>query len=471
MADICVIGAGSGGLSVAAGAAQMGARTVLIERGAMGGDCLNVGCVPSKALIAAAKAAEAVRTADRFGIKAQAPVVDFAAVRAHVRDVIAGIAPHDGQARFEGLGVTVLRATARFAGRDTVTTDAGDTVRARRFVIATGSRPRIPAIPGLDRVPFLTNETLFDLDALPGHLIVMGGGPIGCEMAQAFRRLGARVTVLQRGTILPKDDPDLVAVVRGRMAADGVDLREGADVRAVEPAPGGVAVRAEGPDGPVSVVGTHLLVAIGRVPDLDALDLPAAGIQRKPDGVWVHRGLRTTNPRVYAIGDATGGPQFTHVAGHQAGIVLRQALFRLPAAFDAAGVPRVTYTAPELAQVGLTADEAAARSADFKVLVATFAENDRARTERETDGLVKVVVRPSGQILGAGIAGPQAGEAIHAWTIAIRSGLKIGTMAQYVAPYPTLGEAGKRAAGSFYTASLFGPRVKRLVRFLAGLPG
>ena len=470
-ADVCVIGAGSGGLSVAAGAAQMGARTVLIERGAMGGDCLNVGCVPSKALIAAAKAAEAVRTAARFGVRAGAPAVDFPAVMAHVRDVIAGIAPHDGQERFEGLGVTVLRATARFIGRDTVATDAGDTVRARRFVIATGSRPRVPDLPGLDRVPFLTNETLFDLDALPDHLLVLGGGPIGCEMAQAFRRLGARVTVLQKGTILPREDPDLVAVVRARMVAEGVDLREGVTVSAADPDPAGVALRIAGPDGPATVAGSHLLVAVGRVADLDRLDLAAAGVQRKPTGVWVHPGLRTTNPRIWAIGDAVGGLQFTHVAGHQAGIVLRQALFRLPAAFDPRAVPRVTYTAPELAQVGLTAAEAAERSANFKVLTSPFADNDRARTERETDGLVKLVVRENGEVLGAGIAGAHAGELIHAWTLAVAQRMTVGAMAQTIAPYPTLAEAGKRAAGSFFTPRLFGPGVRRLVRFLGRLPG
>jgi pyruvate/2-oxoglutarate dehydrogenase complex dihydrolipoamide dehydrogenase (E3) component len=460
--DICVIGAGSAGLSVAAGAAQMGANVVLVEKGAMGGDCLNTGCVPSKALLAAAHRAEAIRAARSFGISA-APVVDFAAVHRHVHDVIAAIAPHDSVERFEGLGVTVIKAEARFTSARTVEA-AGRTIAARRFVIASGSRPAVPPIPGLAGLPYLTNETIFDLEDLPRHLVVIGGGPIGCELAQAFRRLGAAVSVIEAMTILPKDDPELTAVVRARLVRDGVTLHEKANVTAVKAAAAGVAVSLKsGAD----IEGSHLLIATGRAANVDGLGLDAAGIAFTPRGIRVDAALRTTNRRVYAIGDCNGGPQFTHVAGYQAGVVIREMLFRLPARADRATIPAVTYTEPELAQVGMT--EMAAREAmgaRAKVLTARFADNDRARAERATEGLIKIVVGPRGRILGAGIAGPHAGELIQPWVLALANGLKIGAMATMIAPYPTLGEIGKRASGNFYTPSLYGPKVRAVVGFL-----
>jgi len=468
-ADICVIGAGSGGLSVAAGAAQLGARTVLIEAGRMGGDCLNTGCVPSKALLAAARAAQSAREAARFGVDAPAPAIDEARVYAHVRNTIAAIAPMDSVERFEGLGVTVIKAHARFTGPAEVA--AGDArVRARRFVVATGSTPLAPPVPGLSDVPFLTNETIFERDRLPKRLVILGGGPIGVEMAQAHRRLGAEVTVLELAAILPRDDPELVAVVRDRLIAEGVDLREGVRATRVEAsAGGGVRVHAEGAAGPAVIEGSHLLVAAGRKPTLEGLGLDAAGIAYTPKGITVDSRLRTTNRRVFAVGDVTGGPQFTHMAGHHAGIVIRNALFRLPAKVDTRAVPWVTYTEPELAQVGLT--EAAARAAgheggDLRILRWAYAENDRAQAEGTTAGLIKVVATRRGRVLGAGMVGAHAGESIHTWVLAIGQGLKLGAVASMIAPYPTLGEVSKRAAGSFFAPTLFGPRARRLVRFL-----
>ncbi|MEO3432102.1 FAD-dependent oxidoreductase [Inquilinus sp. CAU 1745] len=468
-ADLCVIGAGSGGLSVAAGAAQMGADTVLIEKGEMGGDCLNYGCVPSKALIAAANAAHAVRHAGRFGIAAREPEVDFGGVSRHVRGVIDAIAPIDSQERFEGLGVRVIRAHARFTGPDTVR--AGDVeVKARRFVIATGSTAAAPPIPGLDAVPYLTNETVFGLTAAPSHLIVIGGGPIGIELAQAHRRLGCRVTVLEKAAILPKDDPELVAVVRASLTDDGVDVREKAEIVGIEPEGEGAAVILRSQTGEERLTASHLLVATGRKPVLDGLDLEKAGVKRTDRGLTVDARLRTTNRRVYGVGDAVGGYQFTHMAGYHAGIVIRNILFRLPAKVDATAMPWVTYTDPELAQVGLTEAGARERHPDIRVLRWPFAENDRARTERNTAGLVKLVTTPRGRILGAGIAGPHAGEQIHLWTLAVGRKMKIGAIAGMIAPYPTLGEAGKRAAGDFYTPSLFSDRTRKLVRLLLKLP-
>ena len=468
-ADICVIGAGSAGLSVAAGAAQMGARTVLIEAARMGGDCLNTGCVPSKALLAAAKAAANIRHAGRFGVQAGEPQVDFAAVNRHVHDVIAQIAPHDSVERFTGLGCTVIQARARFVDERTVEA-GGQRIRARRFVIATGSRAAVPPIPGLADIPFFTNENIFENKALPEHLIVIGGGPIGCEMAQAHRRLGARVSVLDLATILPKDDPDLVAVVRQALRSGGITIEEGARILKVERCDGGVAVVVADGDGEREIVGSHLLVAAGRRPNVEELGLEAAGVLYSPKGIEVDQRLRTSNRRIFAAGDVAGGYQFTHLAGYHAGIVLRNALFRLPAKVDVGALPWVTYTDPELAHVGLT--EAQARTEgrdDVRVLTSTFAENDRARTERATEGLIKVVVSKRGQVLGASIVGPHAGELILPWVLAVGQRMMIGTLAGVIAPYPTLSEISKRAAGSYYTPVLFGRRTRTLVRMLRWL--
>ena len=468
-ADLCIIGAGSGGLSVAAGASQIGASTVLIEKGRMGGDCLNYGCVPSKALLAAGHAAEAVRRAPRFGIDAGDPVVESRRVYGHVQDTIAAIAPNDSVERFEGLGVDVIQATARFTGPHEVV--AGDTtIRARRFVVATGSSPFVPPIPGLDTVPYLTNETLFERTGpLPDHLVIVGGGPIGIEMAQAHRHLGVHVTVLEMGSILPKDDPELVAVLRERLIVDGVDLREGAKVVAVEKTGSGVAVRIEDGNGEDRIEGSHLLVAAGRRPNVDGLGLQEAGIAFSRTGIEVDARLRTANRRVFAIGDVAGGFQFTHMAGYHAGIVIRNALFRLPAKVDTRAVPWVTYTAPELAQVGMTEAQARERYADsdLRILHWTYAENDRAQAEAETDGRVKVVTTRKGKILGAGIVGPAAGESIQTWILAISKGIKVGAVASMIAPYPTFSEVNKRAAGSFYTPGLFSSRTRAIVRFLS----
>ncbi len=465
--DLCVIGAGSGGLSVAAGAVQMGASVVLVEKGVMGGDCLNTGCVPSKALLAAGHAAHGFSTTEPFGIKGQQPQVDFQAVHDHVQDVIAGIAPNDSVERFEGLGVTVLQGTATFTSKRALEVN-GQTIRARRFVVATGSSAFVPPIDGLNDTPFLTNETIFNLTMAPSHLVVIGGGPIGCELAQAHRQLGCRVTILEAFSMLPNDDPDLVEVVRSTLTEQGIDVVEGAKVVRTAQADSGVAVTYEREGKQVTVDGSHLLVAVGRKATVDGLGLDQAGIKYLPKGIKVNAGLRTSNRRVYAIGDCAGGLQFTHVAGYHAGIVIRSALFRLPAKADHSTVPWVTYTDPELAQAGLT--EAQAREkygAGIRVVTWPFEENDRARAERTTHGLIKAVIAKNGRILGCGIAGPTAGELIQVWVLALSQKLKIGVIAGLIAPYPTLGEVSKRAAGAYYTPSLFSERTRKVVRFLS----
>ncbi|MEM8799052.1 MAG: FAD-dependent oxidoreductase [Pseudomonadota bacterium] len=469
--DLCIIGAGSGGLSVAAGAAQMGVSTVLIERGKMGGDCLNYGCVPSKALIAAGKTAHSFRTATKFGVHATEPEIDFAAVKDHVADVIAGIAPHDSVERFEGLGVNVILGEGRFLDGKTV--QVGDQkITARRFVIATGSRPMTLPIPGLDETPHHTNETIFEDKTKPDHLIVIGGGPIGMEMAQAHRRLGVQVTVLERFGPLGKDDPELTQTVLDALSAEGIKIMGNTAIeRVAQAADGGVEVYikdAEGDESTARIVsGSHLLVAAGRTPNIETLNLEAAGIEYTNRGIQVDARLRTSNKKIFAIGDCSGGLQFTHVAGYEAGVVIQNALFRIPAKAKREATPWVTFTDPELAHVGMTEASAQETHGDkVKVLKWEYAENDRARAERATDGLVKVVLHKN-KIIGASIVGKQAGELLQPWIIAVDQGMKIRAMTSFIAPYPTLGEINKRAAGSAYTETLFSPRTKKIVKFLS----
>lgn len=463
--DICVVGAGSGGLSVAAGASQMGARTVLIEGHKMGGDCLNYGCVPSKAMLAAGHAAHAQGHAAAFGVADAAPRVRWADVRGHVRAVIGAIEPHDSVERFEGLGVTVIRDYARFTGPRALEA-GGKTIRAKYFVVATGSRPFVPPIPGLDGVSYFTNETVFDNAEPIGHLIVIGGGPIGLEMAQAHRRLGAAVTVVEMAGIMGKDDPEAVEFVRRRLTGEGIALREHTKVTSVEQADAGVRVTVER-DGESGVVeGTHLLVAVGRAPNTEKLDLDKAGIEADRRGIKVDAHLKTANRRVFAIGDVAGGLQFTHVAGYHAGIVIRQALFKmLWAKADHSAVPWVTYTDPELAHVGLTEAQAVERlgAEAVRILRWSFAENDRAQAERQTDGMIKVVTDGKGRALGATIVGAHAGELLGPWIMAVAQRQKMGAMAGLVFPYPTLSEVSKRAAGSYFTPSLFSDRTRKVV--------
>ena len=458
--DLCIIGAGSGGLSLAAGAAQMGARVVLVEGDQMGGDCLNTGCVPSKALLATARAAQALRDGAGFGVAAVEPQVDFAAGRDHVQRVIARIAPVDSQARFEGLGVQVIREWGRFISPREV--QAGDdVVVARRFVIATGSQPLVPDIPGLDQVPYLTNETIFALRQRPAHLVIIGGGPIGMEMAQAHRRLGSAVTVIEGARALGRDDPEAAAVVVDRLRAEGVTVLEGHMVASV--APGPVVTLADGR----RIAGSHLLLAIGRKVVLERLDLAAAGVAATPKGVTVDAGLRSSNRRVYAVGDAAGGLQFTHVAAYQAGIVLRQVVLGLPAKVRGDHIPWVSYTDPELAQIGPTEAEARARhGAALTVVRADFQHNDRAITEGRDAGFVKVMVM-RGRPIGVTAVGHGAGEVIGLWSLAISQRLKLSAVAGMVLPYPTYGEASKRAAGAYFSPKLFdSPMVRRVVRLV-----
>ncbi len=465
--DLCVLGGGSGGLSVAAGAIQMGARVVLVEGGKMGGDCLNYGCVPSKSLLAAGKQAHVLGKGAAFGVAPVAADVDFARVNDHVRAVIAAIEPHDSVERFEGLGVRVITAYGRFTSRRTVVAGTSE-IRARRFVIATGSSAVVPPIPGLGDAPYLTNETIFTLREVPEHLIVIGAGPIGMELAQAHARLGSRVTVIEGLRALGRSHPDHARLVVEAIRNEGVTIHEGVSVASVATDSGTITVTM---DSGTAVTGSHLLVAVGRSPNIDGLDLETAGIAHERGGITVDARLRTSNRRVYAIGDVIGGAQFTHVAGYHAGIVVRSALLGLPARSRDGIIPSVTYTDPEIAEVGL--DEESARQRYGKALevaTATYADNDRARAEGMGLGDLRVAI-VKGRPVGAAMVGPHAGELIQVWSLAIAAGIKLSKVAGMIAPYPTLGEINKRAAGSYFGEKLFASAtLKRLVRLVQKLP-
>jgi pyruvate/2-oxoglutarate dehydrogenase complex dihydrolipoamide dehydrogenase (E3) component len=463
--DICVIGAGSGGLSVAAAAAAFGVPVVLIEKGKMGGDCLNYGCVPSKALLAAARHATEPRRVTPFGLTLPRAEIDFAKVSAHVHGVIAAIAPNDSKERFTGLGVHVIEGAARFKDAATVTVGDKFEIKARRFVIATGSSPAVPPIPGLAEAPYLTNETIFELKRCPEHLIIIGAGPIGLELAQAHRRLGAKVTVLEAATPLAKDDPECAAIVLEQLAREGIVIRSGAKVTRISHNDGRIQAVIETSQGEEMIEGSNLLIAAGRRANVEGLDLEKAGIKYEPHGIVVDKGLKTTNKKAYAIGDAAGG-QFTHVANYHAGIVIRNALFRLPAKASDDAIPWVTFTDPELAHVGLTEAQARERHKTIRVLRWPYHENDRAQAERDTHGHIKVVTAKNGRILGASIVGAHAGELITTWTLALSRGLNIRAMTDVVVPYPTLSEIGKRAAMSYFSPSLSNPKLRKLVNFL-----
>ena len=441
--DICVIGAGSGGLSVASGAVQMGARVVLLEGHKMGGDCLNFGCVPSKALL----------YAGRVGMS-------WKAAHDHVAATVATIAPHDSVERFEKLGVNVISEYGHFSTESEVQAGAYR-IQARRFVIATGSAPFVPPIPGLDKVRYETNETIFGLKKKPAHLLIIGGGPIGMEMAEAHRNLGCEVTVIEGMKAFGKDDPELAGVVLDRLRASGIAIEEDAMAAEIRGRVGAIEVEAQ--DGRI-FKGSHLLVAVGRKANTARLNLEAAGIKPTRTGIKVDAGLRTTNRKVYAIGDAAGGLQFTHVAGYQAGVIIRSMVFGLPSKAKTTHIPWVTYTTPELAQVGLTEAQARDQYGDrLEVIRFAFSGNDRAIATDQTDGLAKAMV-VKGRPVGVSIVGPGAGELINLWALVLANGLKMSQVAAMVSPYPTMGEINKRLAGAYFSPRLFdNPTVKRIV--------
>lgn len=464
-ADICIIGAGAGGLQVATAAAAVGQRVVLIEKHKMGGSSLNYGCVPMQALIATARRAHDMQTAGAFGITAAEPAIDFGAVRAHIADVVAAIAPNDAVERFTAMGVMVVQANARFADKATV--EAGELrIKARRFVIATGSSPAIPDIPGLDSIAYLTNETIFETSRKLDRLVILGGDARALEMAQAHARLGSSVTVLCEGELLPLEDRELVGIVARALRAEGLDIREAVQINAVQPMRGGVRVTATANGVTGNIEASHLLIATGRKPNVSDLNLAAAGIKLAADGISVNATLRTSNRRVYAIGDVTGAAPQAHLAAYHAGVFLKRVLFRLRVAADMNAVPRVTFTSPEIAWTGLDEASARAKHGRINVLRWPYAENDRAQAERCGEGHIKVITSAGGDILGAGIVGAQASELIQVWTLAVAQKLGIRAMTELVVPHPTLSEISRQVAMNAYAVKATRPLMRSLVRLL-----
>lgn len=463
--DFCFIGAGSGGLSFAAGVVQMGASVVLVERAEMGGDCLNYGCVPSKALIAAAKSYYEKERASKFGWSCTSAKIDFKKVQKHVKDTIKRIAPNDSVERFVELGVQVIKAEAKFLDPETV--QAGKhKIKAKRFIISTGSSPFVPDIKGLSEVKYLTNETVFNLTTLPKELVIIGGGPIGIELAQSFSRFGSKVTVLEAFSALPKDDIEIVTKLKGIIVSEGVDLKEGVVINEIKKIGRGSENHFKHKNKKQVIKASQLLVAAGRRPNLDSLNLEAANIEYTSRGIAVDRFLKASNKRVFAIGDCIGGYQFTHVAGYHAGLVIRNSIFRFRSTIKTIQIPWVTYTDPEISHVGFTEAELKEQSIDYKSFSVDLTENDRAQAEHKTNGMIKILLSPRGSILGATIMGSGAGELILPWVLAIQNDLKISAMAALIVPYPTMSEISKRVAGEYFKDKIFSPMMQKIVRFL-----
>lgn len=474
--DICIIGGGSGGLSLASGAAQLGKKVVLIECNKMGGDCLNVGCVPSKAFIAAAHVAKNHTVGNKFGVTPDKPKVSIAKVQKHVADVIAQIAPHDSVERFESLGVKVLLGYGRF--KDSSNIEVVDknnklkhTVHFKNAVIATGSRASIPPIPGLIEAKPLTNETIFDLKQQPKHLLVIGGGPIGCELAQSWLRLGSAVTLFEAlPRILSKDDEECTNIVKQRLISEGMTILEGVKIDKVSAKNKNVRITISSKGKTKVISGDALLVAAGRKPNLENLQLENAGISYIRQGIETNLQLKTSNNKVFAIGDINiKSLAFTHVAGYQAGLLVRNLLFKMRSKYSTTAIPWCTYTDPELSHVGISA-EVAIKSSQYKILTLDWHLNDRARAERHDKSLIKVVADKKGFVHGATLVGPHAGEHILIWVMMIQQKIKLSTLAGLIAPYPTLSEAHKQIAGSFYKEALFSKKTKKLIKAISWLP-
>jgi pyruvate/2-oxoglutarate dehydrogenase complex dihydrolipoamide dehydrogenase (E3) component len=467
--DICIIGGGAGGVSVASGAAQLGRKVVLVERHAMGGTCLNAGCVPANALIAAARAAEARRTGSEFGLAAIEPRVDGAKLHDHIRGAILAAEQHDSQARLESLGVKVIRESARFIDRKSI--EAGPTkIVARNFIIATGSRPIVPEVKGLDSVSYVTTETMFEKEFLPEKLIVLGGGSTGLELAQAYGRLGAKVTVIDTGRMLAQYDRKLAQILFDKLRREGIVLREGARISHVEAKGAGVRIEIARVQGSETIEGSHILVATGRKPNIESLDLSKARIQTNERGIKVDERLRTTNRRVYAIGDAAGAPHYTHVAGWHAGLILRSLVLKRSVHASHDSVPTVLHTDPEIASLGLNPTEIAKKKRiPYDLVTTTLDDTDRGQTDRVGESLVELVVGKKGRVLGVSMVAPGASELILPWNLVISEAIPLENLADLVVPYPTLGEHMKRATATYYGRALFSRRSALTTGILARL--
>ncbi len=444
---IIVVGAGSGGLVVASGAAALGARVALIESEKMGGDCLNSGCVPSKSFLKGAHLAKDIRGADTFGIRAEIKDISVEALMNRVHSVIAEIEPHDSVERYQGLGVTVLQGKGVLLDPHTVQVN-GQALTGEYIVISTGSAPRIPPIPGLDTVPYLTNRTLFNMKKQPAHLIVLGAGPIGLELGQGFRHLGSEVTIIDQSSgLFGKDDPEVGPVMERVFTADGIALELGAKIISVQQRGGNIRVTIERDGSHHAIIGDGLLVSLGRVPVNEDLGLETVGVKLNDQGYIVTNDqLQSSVKNIYACGDATGPYQFTHMAGYQAGLVIRNSIFRLGVKLNYSAVPWTTYTKPEVAHVGHTEPTAVAKGVFGKSVLIPLDEIDRAKAENDLHGFLKVILDRGNRIIGATLVGDKAGEMIPVATLAIRQKLKVSAFLNMIFSYPTEAEIFKMAA-------------------------
>jgi pyruvate/2-oxoglutarate dehydrogenase complex dihydrolipoamide dehydrogenase (E3) component len=471
--DIAIIGGGAAGLTVASGSAQLGARTLLIEREPMlGGDCLHFGCVPSKTLIRSAHVYHMMKHTTNYGLPTMdVPPVDFSQITKRIKGVIDTIQVHDSVERFCGLGVQVEFGEAEFIDEHSVRLN-GKTVSAAKWVVASGSSPSHPSIDGLDDLGYITNKEIFSLPQLPPSMVFLGGGPIAMELAQAFSRLGSKVTVIQRGAhILSNEDPDMSDVLLEQMTADGIDFYLGTRIISVGKAGQSKEVRFMHGDEEKRVTASELVVAMGRSANIDGLALDSIGINASARGITVDSRLRTSHKHIFAAGDVTGQYQFTHAAGYEGGVIVSNAIFRLPRKVDYTNMPWCTYTAPELASIGHNERTAKAAGIEYKLWTEEFSANDRALTESETVGKVKLLLDSKEKPLGVQILGPHAGELAGHWIAAMNGKVKLSTLAGAIHPYPTLGEINKRVVGSIFTEKIFSEKVKRGLKFFFNLKG
>ncbi|MBI3596992.1 MAG: FAD-dependent oxidoreductase [Nitrospirae bacterium] len=464
--DLVVIGAGAGGLVTASGAARLGAKVALIEQERLGGECLWTGCVPSKALIRSAKIKHLMEHAGSYGFRDQPIPVDFARVMQHMRDVIMTIQPHDDPDRFRKMGVEVIQGRAAFAGHDRLEVN-GRILKSRRFCIAVGADPFIPPIEGLDRVPYMTYLNFFDQSRQPEHLLVVGGGPVGCEMGQTFHRLGSRVTIIEAlDRILDKDDRETANRLHEILVKEGLRIELNVRAEKVERQGDRIRLRCARDGQSFPVEADAMLVAAGKRPRVEGLGLAEAGVESDSKGIKVDRCMRTTNPRIFACGDVTGGFPFTHMAEYQAGLVVTNALVPLlRRKANYAVVPWCTFTDPELAQVGLTEQQAQSQFGEggYRVWRFPVADNDRHIIEGQTQGTVKLLTRPNGRIIGCSILSAGAGDLIHEFALALKKKGTVADISRMIHVYPTRAQANKRASDQFFAEKFFGGWIPKVL--------
>ncbi len=463
--DVCVIGAGSAGLVVAAGAALFGVNVVLIEKNLMGGDCLNYGCVPSKALIYAGKLKEKLNKVEKIGMSVHIQETNFSKIKNYIENVIKSIEPNDSVERFQGMGIKVIKGNAKFINQKQIVVN-NQVISSKKFVICSGSKPYIPEIEGLDAVAFFTNETIFSNTEKPNHLIIVGAGAIGVELAQAYSNLSVKVSIIDQSNFLNGKDNELSSILKSKLLSQGINIYENKKIKKISKfGEKKFNIFLDEAGNELILDFSHILLATGRVINLDELELNKAGIKYSKYGISVNSKLRTSNKRVYAAGDVLGKNMFTHSASYEAGIVLRNILFKIPAK-SSSNIPDVIYSSPEYASIGLSEEEAFKNNSSVNILRWPLSENDRAVAESEEVGLIKVLTARNGKILGVKILSPNAGDLIVPWILAINKNLKISSMASLIIPYPTFSEITKRASSNFFLPKLTSKTLQKLVKML-----